>query len=365
MILDFSPYAISTPEPLSRVLPERHRVRRSSSRLLRTTGIRRKTKNLVPHQAASSEQPVPRLTKEPCVLRPGNDFVLELYLRDVSRAVQPPTLACPPGLGCRSNDWARHWLVVNNLRSVVRLAMDYRGFGLPLGDLINEGNIGLMRAADRYNPRRKVRFVHYAQSWIRVHMHRALSYQAWPVSLPADFSWRRKRISRTEDLLKTKLNRPPVDAEVASECGMEPKTVQRLRSTPNPTFLPLDTAFPSEEPGLTLAETLSDGNTPTPDQEAEGRSDRQFLLSLLKILSPLEQKVIRLRYGLEDGIAHTLEEIGKSLGYVRQGIHRLENAALERLRKHARLLSHAPFTTHQGLNRVMATAIRLEEPAAD
>jgi RNA polymerase primary sigma factor len=117
--------------------------------------------------------------------------------------------------------------------------------------------------------------------------------------------------------------------------------VQRLRGTPSPSFVSLDSPVPSDDPGLTLSETIPDQQTTAPDREAERRSDRQFLLSLLKILSPVEQKVIRLRYGLEDGVPRTLQEVGRALGYVRQGVHRLETAALQRLKKHARFVLRA------------------------
>ncbi len=269
------------------------------------------------------------------------DYVLDLYLRDVSSTI---TAQVPPGLK-PADEAAREQLVFGNLSAVVQMAFHFRGLGLPLPDLINEGNIGLLRAAELYDARRCVRFAYYARPWIRVHMQRAVSYQAWPINYPADFGWRHSRVSRAEAQLKTTLNRTPADVELAQACGMGLPAVHRLRTTPAPNFVSLDSPVPSDDPGLTLSETIPDQHAAAPDREAERDSDRQFALSLLKILSPTEQRVIRLRYGLEDGIPHTLQEVGRVLGYVRQGIHRLETAALKRLRKHASFVLNAKSKT--------------------
>jgi RNA polymerase primary sigma factor len=290
----------------------------------------------VPHAPVTA---APAHPKEPARLSGREDFVLDLYLRDVSAAMRS---GCADVRGRDSvslfDDGAREQLVLGGLHDVVRIAMGYRGMGLPVADLINEGNIGLIRAAELYDPNRCVRFAHYAQPWIRVQMQRALSYQAWPVNFPADFAWRHGKVCRTEQSLKASLDRAPLDSEVASACGMGVRTVHRLRATPMPRFVPLDTPFPADEPGVTLGEVLPDENTPGPDKEAERHSDRQMLVSLMRILPVREQKVLQLRYGLNDGRPRTLQEVARALGYVRQGIHRLENAALTRLRKHARFL---------------------------
>jgi RNA polymerase primary sigma factor len=296
----------------------------------------------------SSTRVAPFQNEEPTqVLSGREDFVLELYLRDVAVSLRS-CFAAAPSDGSRPmfDDHARQRLVLSGLHDVVRMAMDYRGRGLPMADLINEGNIGLIRAAELYDPSRCVRFAHYARPWIRVQMHRALSYQSWPVNFPADFAWRHGKVCRTEQALKASLDRPPLDAEIASASGMPVRTVHRLRTIPTPSFVSLDSEFLSaDESGMTLAEVIPDQTIPTPDKEAEGRSDRRLLLSLMKALPTREQKVLRMRYGLDDGCPRTLHEVARVLGYVRQGIHRLENAALTRLRKHARFVLHPAKTT--------------------
>jgi RNA polymerase primary sigma factor len=271
------------------------------------------------------------------------DFVLRFYLRDISNnsRARPArgAQAAQPG---RLDDSGRQRLVLGHLPGVVRIAFDYQGLGLPLGDLISEGNIGLMRAAELFDPLRKVTFACYARPWIRVQMQRALSYQAWPVSLPADFSWRRRRVQAAQERLAAKLKRAPQDAELAGECGLNLPAVRRLRSTPHPSFVPLESPWPGNDTELTLAEAIPDETSPAPDREATLHSDREFVDGLIAVLSPAEQKVIRLRFGLDDGCHRTLEQVGQLLGYGRQGIHRLQSVALAKLRQRARFLKAAP-----------------------
>ena len=255
---------------------------------------------------------------------PRGDFIVRLYLRDLARA-QPADTA-PAG---------REQLVFGQLSRVVRLAFDYQGFGLPLGDLINEGNLGLLRAAELFDPARHVRFGYYAKPWIRVQMQRALSYQSRPVSLPADFAWRHGQVLGAEERLTAALDRPPKDAELAHECQLGLPAIRRLRSTPAPTFVPLETPCPGAESGLTLDEVIPDETVPAPDREAIRGSDREYLAGLLTALSAAEKRVIRLRYGLTDGEPRTLEEVGRSVGCGRQVVHRLEKAALTKMRAQA------------------------------
>ncbi|MGA2864803.1 MAG: sigma-70 family RNA polymerase sigma factor [Verrucomicrobiota bacterium] len=263
-------------------------------------------------------------------------------MRDLASGSRLGPAQAPPATGTSGADAARRQqLVVGHLPRVVRIAFDYQGFGLPLGDLINEGNLGLMRAAELFDPVRNVRFAYYARPWVRVQMQRALSYQAWPVSLPADFYRRHGQVQVAEERLTAKLNREPNDSELAGECGLELPAVRRLRSTPTPSFVPLESPWPGNETGLTLAEVIPDETSPTPDREAALHSDREFVERLMVVLTPAEQQVIRLRFGLEDGCHRTLKEAGQLLGYGRQGIHRLQSVALAKLRQRARFLQVA------------------------
>ncbi len=267
-----------------------------------------------------------------------NDSVFQLYLRDVTAtaALTPAPVEQAEVIGQFGEDQRRN-LVIGHLRNVVHIAFDYLGCGLPLGDLVNEGNLGLLRAAELFDPARNVRFCHYARPWIRVHMNRAVSYQAYPVSLPADYSWRRRQVASAEERLGSRLHREAADAEVAEECGLNQQAVRRLRSKPAPSFVPFDTPSRNEE-GLTLEDVLPDEHQPAPDAVATYASDREFVESLLCSLTSAEQQVVRLRFGLEDGAPRTLEEVGNALGFPRQKAHRLETSALRKMRHYARFL---------------------------
>jgi DNA-directed RNA polymerase sigma subunit (sigma70/sigma32) len=143
-----------------------------------------------------------------------------------------------------------------------------------------------MRAAELYDPLRNVRFSHYAQPWIRMQMQRALSYQAWSVSLPADFTWRHSQVQLASERLTATFNRQAQDSEVAEACGLELPAVRRLRSTPAPSFVPLESPLEGNETGFTLAEVIPDENSPRPDREAASLSDREFTERLLAALTP-------------------------------------------------------------------------------
>ena len=304
-------------------------------------------------QPPASTEPAGRLARgqiaDPCLAQfeapPATspvlegDFVLRLYLRDLAdnakvRPAQEPR-APRPG---RLDDSGREELVLGHLPRVVRIAFDYQGLGLSLSDLIGEGNLGLLRAAELFDPVRRVTFACYARPWIRVQMQRALSYQAWPVSLPADLRWRRGQVLAAQERLSVKLNRLPADTELADECRLGLPAVRRLRSTPPPAFVPLDSPWPGDDTELTLAEVIPDEASPAPDRQAALQSDRDLVDRLIATLSPVEQEVIRLRFGLDDGRPRTLGEAGQLLGYARQGIHRLQSIALGKLRQRARFL---------------------------
>ena len=265
----------------------------------------------------------------------SDDFVLRLYRRDIRR--EPLlTSAEETELVWRSSfddEAARERLVLGHLRLVVHIAFEYRSLGLPLSDLINEGNLGLMRAAERFDPIQSQRFANYAGAWIRHRMRRALSRQAWPMRLPADFSWQQSQVRDAESRLSAQQDHEAQDVDVAAECGFSLPTVQRLRSNRFPRCIPLHSPWPNGEDGEVFGDILPDEQTPAPDQELARRGDREFVERLLTTLKPREQRVLRLRFGLDDGCERTLDEVGRVLGYVRQGIHKIESSALAKLRK--------------------------------
>jgi RNA polymerase primary sigma factor len=272
------------------------------------------------------------------------DFLLRLYFRDIQRE---PRLTLREesqvAIRARSGDTAAcHRLALANLRLAVHIASDYRNSGLPLADLINEGNLGLLHAAALFDPTQGVGFGHYAAAWIRQRMRRALSSQAWPLRLPAAFAWHRSRVQRAEEYLHIALGRAPDENEVAVASGLPLPTVRRLRATGTLYFISLQKSPSDGESGSRLADTLADESALAPDREAARRSDREFVERLLGTLKPRERQVLRLHFGLDDRGPRTFGEIGRALGCVRQRIQRIESDALVKLRQRARMLEFKP-----------------------
>jgi RNA polymerase primary sigma factor len=271
---------------------------------------------------------------------PRSDYVLGLYLREVARE---PLLAPEEErkLGWRArlaDESARRRLVLGSLRLVVHIAWHYRGSGLPLPDLINEGNLGLMRASELFDPRRNPRFAPCASVWIHRHIRRAVCTQAWPVRLPEEVGWQQARIARAEENLASALGRRPLDREIAFACALPLSRVRHLRGTSMPCFVSLHQPLAGND-GPTFGDALPDEQSPSPDQVAASRNDCEFAHHLLTTLEPREQRVLWLRYGLEDGSDHTLAQVGRALGLVRQRIQQIESAALAKLRRRVKSLS--------------------------
>lgn len=281
-----------------------------------------------------------------------DDFLLRLYLRDVSREPRlAPDEELELGWRCSfGDDAARQRLVLGTLRLVVHIAFEYRGLGVPLGDLINEGNLGLWRATEGFKPTHGLRFSDYGGVWVRQRMRRALSSQARPMRLPANFSWQHSRVREAEARLREMLGFEPEDGDVAAECGFSLATVHRLRSAGFPKCLSLESPSPNDEIGQTLADLLPDECASPPDDHLARVDDQQLAHRLIATLGSREQQVLRLRFGVEDGRERTLEEVGRALGYVRQRIHQIESAALVKLRRRAAGLVSSCSVSDSGEN---------------
>ncbi|HXJ61788.1 MAG TPA: RNA polymerase sigma factor RpoD/SigA [Verrucomicrobiae bacterium] len=266
------------------------------------------------------------------------DFLLCLYLRDI---LPIPLLTADEehelGYQARAgNETARERLVVSHLRLVVHLAFEYRGLGQALPDLISEGNIGLMLAAERFDPEFGARFATYAIAWVKQRMRRALSNHSRLVRLPLGVVESVARIKAAEERLLAVLGRSPTEFEMAQDTDLGPDLIRRLRQAGAQTYVPLDTARVDGE-GLDLAQTLADPQTAAPSDALEHEEERVALHQLLTMLEPRAAQIIRLRFGLDDGRARTLEEVGTMLGLVRQRVQQIEAATLQRLRKRSRM----------------------------
>lgn len=269
------------------------------------------------------------------------DFVMQLYFRDASAV---PLLTADEEvqlgrLSRRGDAAARERLILANLRLVIRIAFEYQGYGLPVADLISEGNLGLMRAVELFNPELGSRLAPYAAAWIKQRIRRALSNQSRIVRLPMNVVECAARVRAAESRLRSELGREPTDAELAEDTELVHFVLHRLREFAHQSYLPLDapaTAGADDE-APTLAEALADGRGITPDEALASQDDCDYLAQLLGTLTPREQEVLHLRFGLDHGGGQSLEEVGGRLGVVRQRVQQIESAALLKLRKRAQM----------------------------
>jgi RNA polymerase primary sigma factor len=265
----------------------------------------------------------------------GDDTLdsLRLYFQDIKGAqlLTPEEELELARRIAQGDDAARKRMIESNLRLVVKVAKRYRGQGLPLTDLIEEGNIGLIKAVERFKPEKKCRFSTYAVLWIRQSIERGLVSQGRTVRLPAHVVGDMKRMIRVIRALTQRLGREPLLEELTEELGVNSDYVNRLMmAVRKATSLetPLD-----EEEHYHLADTLTEEEQPGPFSITEHIELVKLVSSWLELLSPPERAVIKLRFGLHDGEAKTLESIGEMFGVTRERIRQIEVKALQHLRK--------------------------------
>ncbi len=225
---------------------------------------------------------------------------------------------------------AREHLIKANTRLVVSIAKRYIGHGVPFADLIQEGNLGLMKAVDKYDYRRGFRFSTYATWWIRQTISRAIADQGRTIRVPVHMIDRIRLMYRKAQELEQTLGRPPTPAELAEAMGLPERKVQWMMQV---SWLPLSLESPvGDEEDSELGMFVEDRKTPGPAQLTYQNMLREKLEEVLSTLPPREAMILRLRYGLENGRAYTLEEVGQKFGLTRERIRQIENKALRRLR---------------------------------
>jgi RNA polymerase primary sigma factor len=225
---------------------------------------------------------------------------------------------------------ARAQLINSNLRLVVSIARRYQGHGLSLLDLIQEGSLGLMRAVDKFDPSRGLKFSTYATYWIRQSVGRAIADQGRTVRLPVHLGERLSRLARVRQQLTQRLDREPTPEEVATELGLTADQVTRAEQAAL-TPASLDEAHTDDGTG-SLAEIIADPLQPTPLEEVAHDLLRDDLSEALSHLTLRERNILSLRYGLGGETALTLEQIGQRLGLTRERVRQLEGEALRKLR---------------------------------
>jgi RNA polymerase primary sigma factor len=259
---------------------------------------------------------------------------LECYLREIGRY---PLLSREQEVALaerirQGDDEALHDLVRANLRFVVTVAKHYLGQGLTLQDLINEGNIGLMKAGRRFDERRGFKFISYAVWWIRQAILQAISDQSRLVRLPQNRTVVLHRVNRVHGRLQQELGRQPVAEEIANAASLTEKEVREALRFGQPEVY-LDEVV-SEDDGRTVGETLPLDESTGPETTVLDRSRREDLDRCLECLPAREADILRLYYGMGEKTPLTLEQIGGRMGLTRERIRQLKERALTRLRQH-------------------------------
>lgn len=262
-----------------------------------------------------------------------SDNSLRLYLREISKTeLLTPEEEVELAAKIKQGDKkARAHMIRANLRLVVKIAQDYSGYGLPLADLISEGNIGLMKAVERFDPNKGGKLSTYGSWWIKQSIKRALANQSKTIRLPVHMVDKIARMRRISTMLTEALGREPTEAELAEELGIPRKKLALLkRAAKRPTSL---NAPVHEDDSSDYSDIIGDERAVDPFAALDNKNMHGELDELLEVLDEREHRIIDARFGLDGKKPMTLEEVGVEFGVTRERIRQLQNIALEKMRK--------------------------------
>lgn len=263
------------------------------------------------------------------------DDSVRLYLREIGKI---PLLTAEEELELAQkvvagDKRAKDKMAEANMRLVVSIAKRYVGRGLDLLDLIQEGNTGLLRAVEKFDPDKGFKFSTYATWWIRQAITRAIADQARTIRIPVHMVETINKLLRTQRRLTQELNREPTNEEIAKAMEIEVEKVEHIMKIKQD-ISSLDASVRDDEEDSVLADFIEDEDTISPEESATNQLLKEHVKEMLGALTEREQKILKLRFGLEDGKSHTLEEVGQEFSVTRERIRQIEAKALAKLRKH-------------------------------
>jgi RNA polymerase primary sigma factor len=335
---------------------QKHKPAKSRRRASRPTATARRTRVSAPAPvpptvpAPAPEKPVEEGDTTQFIRRESTgydgDTAIKLYLREIGQVkLLTPQEEIQLAARIKKGDKkAREQMIKANLRLVVKIARDYDGIGLPLLDLISEGNIGLMKAVERFDPKKGGKLSTYGSWWIKQSIKRALANQSKTIRLPVHLVDKISKMRRLAMRLQEELGREPTDEELADELGMTPARVRQMRlAAIRPASL--DAPIGDDESNY-FSDVVEDENAVSPYENLKDKTVTGMLQDMVKHLDPREATILRYRFGLDGGQEKTLEEVGEKFGVTRERVRQIQNLALRKLRKMIEKLEAAKNKDH-------------------
>jgi len=263
---------------------------------------------------------------------------IQMYLREIGKV---PLLKGEEEMSLarrkeKGDKEAEKKIIEANLRLVVSIAKKFVGKSMSLLDLIQEGNIGLFKAVEKFDPKKGYKFSTYATWWIRQAITRSLADQSRTIRIPVHMVETINKFQQVQRRLIQDLGREPLPEEIAAEMGEDIEKVRHIINISQET-ISLETSVGEDEEDSTLEDFIEDVKNMTPDRVAALQLLKDYVKEIISELSPREQKILEMRFGLTDGVAHTLEEVGQEFDVTRERIRQIEAKALEKIKQHAQI----------------------------